>query len=156
MQTPRPDPYHPPDDDARAQAAALLRALHCALATVAEGRPMASRAAFLWVAGTGPTLLLSDLSDHARALRADPRASLLVGEPGPKGDPLTHPRLTLSGRAGLADKDALAPAWAQARPKTRLYYDFTDFAVWRLMVEDATLIAGFGRAVRLGAADLPT
>ena len=149
------DPYHPADDDARAQAAALLRASHCALATLADGAPSASRAACLWVDGTGLTLLLSDLSDHARSLRADPRCSVLVGEPGPKGDPLTHPRLTLSGRAVEADKAALAPAWAAARPKTRLYLDFTDFAVWRVKAEAATLISGFGRAVRLSPDDLP-
>lgn len=153
--TTKRDPYHPADDDARAQAADLLRAAHCALATVREGAPSVSRAACLWVEGTGLTLLLSDLSDHARALGVDPACSVLVGEPGPKGDPLTHPRLTVGGRAVEADKVSLRNAWTTERPKTKLYYDFTDFRLWRVEVAEATLIAGFGRAVRLEAEDLP-
>ena len=45
--------------------------------------------------GGAPVTLISDLSSHTTALRANPRCSLLLGEPGPKGDPLTHPRITL-------------------------------------------------------------
>ena len=149
------DPFRPLDDAARAALSACLAAPHGALATLAaDGAPRLSRVAVLWLPGTGATLLLSDLSDHARALAADPRASLLLGEPGPKGDPLAHPRLTLSGRAAPADKTALAPAWARARPKTRLYLDFADFRIWRLDPTEGLLNAGFGRAHRVAPADL--
>ena len=51
-----------------------------------------------------PLTLISDLSDHTRALKADPRCSILVGEPGPRGDPLTHPRMTLLCTARFTDR----------------------------------------------------
>ncbi|WP_308917748.1 pyridoxamine 5'-phosphate oxidase family protein [Jannaschia sp. LMIT008] len=149
------DPYRDPDDAARATAAGLTAAQHGALATLRDGAPLVTRVACLWVPGRGPSLLVSDLSDHARALAADPACSILLGDPGERGDPLTHPRLTVSGRAVEDDKAALRTAWAAERPKTRLYYDFTDFRVWRIEVADALLNAGFGRAYRLAASDLP-
>lgn len=150
-----PDPYRPIDAEARTVAAQLLRRPHCALATLRDGAPLVTRAACLHVPGSGMTLLLSDLSDHAKGLAADARCSVLLGEAGAKGDPLTHPRLTLSGRAVRADKDALRPAWRAGRPKTRLYYDFADFRIWRLDVDEALLNAGFGKAYRFGPGDLP-
>ena len=77
-----------------------------------------------------------------------------MGEPGPKGDPLTHPRLTLQARATRADKAALRPSWLAAHPKTTLYYDFTDFLLLRLDPQGAHLNGGFGRAFRLTPEDL--
>lgn len=148
------DPYRPLDDDARSGAAALLNGTHCALATLLDGAPFVSRAACLWIEPVGLTLLLSDLSEHARALRSVPNASVLLGEPGPKGDPLTHPRMTLIGEALVIDKETHAAAWRKDRPKTALYYDFTDFHLWHLRPSHAVLNGGFGKAYRLTAADL--
>ena len=148
------DPYRPVDDAARATAAALLAATHGALGTLAGGAPLVTRAAVLWRPGAGMGMLLSDLSDHARALRLEPACALMLGEPGPRGDPLTHPRLTLRGHATLADKAAWRDAWLAARPKAALYFDFEDFAVWRVDLADALLVAGFGRAHRLAPEDL--
>ena len=115
---------------------------------------MVTRAATLWVEGTGLTLLVSDLSDHARALAADGRCSVLLGAPEGRGDPLAHPRLTLLGRAEAVEKGAHRARWAAARPKTGLYYDFADFRLWRVAPEEGLLNGGFGRAYRMGAADL--
>ncbi|MGB3553955.1 MAG: pyridoxamine 5'-phosphate oxidase family protein [Jannaschia sp.] len=149
------DPYRPLDDDARALARDLLAgASSGALATLRDGGPMVTRAGCLWLPGKGMSLLISDLSDHATALAADPACSLMVGEPGRRGDPLTHPRITLVGRAENADKAALRDRWRAARPKTKLYYDFEDFRLVRIAVEAAMLNGGFGRAYRLSPADL--
>ena len=149
------DPYRPLDENARATARVLLTAATSgALGTLRDGAPMVTRAGCLWVAGQGMTLLLSDLSDHARALVADPRCSLLLGEPGAKGDPLTHPRLTLVGRVETCDKDALRDRWLEARPKATLYYDFTDFRLLRIAPTEGLLNGGFGKAYRLAPDDL--
>ncbi|GIT91246.1 hypothetical protein JANAI62_17010 [Jannaschia pagri] len=99
-------------------------------------------------------MLISDLSDHARALAADPRCSALVGEPAERGDPLTHPRLTLLGRTAALDKEAERSAYLAARPKATLYYDFTDFRLLLIDADEALLNGGFGKAYRLGANDL--
>jgi putative heme iron utilization protein len=157
----RPDPVRPADDDARALAARLLgEARFGALATLepGTGHPMASRVALALDADGTPLLLLSALSAHSGALEADPRASLLVGEPG-AGDPLAHPRLTVAGIArrlapGSADAARARERWLAAHPKAALYVDFADFGFWHLQALRASLNGGFGRAWRLEAADL--
>ena len=72
-------------------------------------------------------------------MRANPHCSLLLGEPGGKGDPLTHPRLTLQCIAGFVtrpgpDHDALRALYLGQQPKAKLYIDFGDFALVRLTV----------------------
>ena len=113
--------------------------------TLRRGRPASIAAALI---------LVSTLALHTQALLADPAASLLVGEPGPKGDPLTHPRLTLQARAEAADKSALRDPWLARHPKTTLYYDFADFLLMRLVPFAAHLNGGFGQAFRLSPEDL--
>jgi putative heme iron utilization protein len=144
------DPYRPLDDEARALARRLLSdATQGALGTLRGGAPLVTRAGCLWLPGEGLLMLLSDLSDHARAIAGDPACSLMVGEPGPKGDPLTHPRLTVIGRAEEAGKATLRDRYLEARPKATLYFDFTDFRLWRLAPSEALLNGGFGKAYRL-------
>ena len=156
MTAERQDPIRPTDDEARALARRLLHeARHGALAVLEPetGVPMVSRVAVGWD-GEAALVLVSTLALHTRGLLANPASSLLVGEPGPKGDPLTHPRLTLMTRAERADKAACHEAWLAAHPKTTLYYDFADFVMMRLVVRAAHLNGGFGRAFRLTPEDL--
>jgi putative heme iron utilization protein len=156
MSEDRPDPIRPTDDEARALARRLLReARHGALGVIDPdgGGPLVSRVAVGWD-GFVALVLASTLSLHTRALLADPRCSLLVGEPGIKGDPLTHPRLTLVARAERADKAALRDGWLATHPKAALYIDFADFVMLRLVPVAAHLNGGFGRAYRLAPGDL--
>ncbi|MFO6464764.1 pyridoxamine 5'-phosphate oxidase family protein [Jannaschia sp. KMU-145] len=150
-----PETHHPPDPEIRALAARLVGTSHGALATSLDGAPLVTRVGCLWLAGEGMGLLVSDLSDHARALSQDPKAAILLGEPDEKGDPLTHPRLTVRGTVDARDKAAWRETWLAARPKARLYYDFTDFRLMVLEPSDALLNGGFGRASRLAPSDLP-
>jgi len=154
---PQTDPIRPTDDAARALARGLIDAARFgALGVIdpASGAPMVSRVAVATDAGGAPVTLISDLSAHTRALAETPLCSLLVGEPGPKGDPLTHPRLTLQCRAESADKPALRARYLTRHPKARLYFDFGDFRILRLCVLAAHLNGGFGKAFRLGPRDL--
>ncbi len=153
-------PIRPTDDDARRLARDLLTgARTAALATLTDsGFPNATRIAFLDLGGAGLTLV-SSLSAHARALAADPRCALLVGDLPAKGDPLTGPRLSLRAVArpvprDSADHDALLEHWLAAHPKAVLYAGFADFHFLRLEWRDASLNGGFGKAYELGAADL--
>ncbi len=152
----RPDPIRPTTDEARALARRLLaEARHGALGVLdpeTQG-PLVTRVAVGWD-GTAALILVSTLALHTRALLADPACSLLVGEPGPKGDPLTHPRLTLQARAEAADKSAHRAGWLASHPKTTLYYDFADFLLLRLAPYAAHLNGGFGQAFRLAPEDL--
>lgn len=145
-------PIRPTDPDAIETARALTKAATGSLATLdADGHPHVTKIAVAWL--DGPVTLVSDLSDHTKHLRADPRMSLLLGDAGAKGDPLNQPRMTLVGRARFVEK-ALRDAWLDKHPKAKLYIDFTDFHFVRFDVEAIHLNGGFGKAYRLTAADL--
>lgn len=156
------DPIRPTDDEARALARSLIAGAHFAALGVTDpetGFPAVTRIAL----GSGPEggiwTLVSGLSAHSRALRADPRASLLVGEPGPKGDPLTHPRLSLQVMAEpLAPDDprraAARARWLADHPKAKLYIDLPDFFFVAFRPVSGALNGGFGRAFRLTPDDL--
>lgn len=157
-----PSPIRPTDDEARTLARSLLDgATFGALGVRDPGSaaPVVSRIAVATAPDGVPLTLISDLSQHTRALRTDPVCSLLVGEPGPRGDPLTHPRLTVQARAVFLDRTN--PAYAALRdhylgqqPKAKLYIDFGDFSLVRLEPTGAFLNGGFGKAFVLTPEDL--
>jgi putative heme iron utilization protein len=122
------------------------------------GAPLASRVGVATDSDGTPLILVSQLSAHTKAIIADPRCSLLLGEPG-KGDPLAHPRITLVCRAVKLERGSLARARAEWRylnrnPKAKLYVGLGDFSFFRLEVERASLNGGFGKAYLLSRRDL--
>ncbi|MCA0871933.1 pyridoxamine 5'-phosphate oxidase family protein [Seohaeicola saemankumensis] len=158
---PETSPIRPTDDDARALARDLMRqARFAALGVVLDdGTPMVTRVAFGLDPTGGPLSLISDLSAHSPALRANPACSLLIGEPGPRGDPLTHPRLTLLGTAvflrhGTPGHAEMAAYYLRDHPKAKLYIGFADFAFVRITARQGLLNGGFGRAFQLTPKDL--
>lgn len=158
----RQDPFQSPDTDACALARALIRdARFGALAVLAPDTraPSVTRVALGTDVEGAPVTLISTLAGHTGALQADPRCALLVGEPGDRGDPLTHPRLSLDCTArfiqrGTPVHDALRAHYLITHPKAKLYIDFADFSFVRFEVQRALLNGGFGKAYRLSAADL--
>lgn len=149
------------DDEARRLAGTLLRtSRHGSLGALEPGTgvPLVSRVSLATAVDGAPVFLISQLSAHFGALEADPRCSLLLGEPG-KGDPLAHPRMTLIGRAEKTEGAAratLRTRFLARHPKAALYADFGDFAFWRVGIERASLNGGFGKAFELGVNDLAT
>ncbi|MGI3170367.1 HugZ family protein [Pseudooceanicola sp. C21-150M6] len=156
------NPIRPTDDDARRLARDLLQqADHAALAVIAPetGAPSLSRIAMALDPAGWPVSLVSTLAGHTRALAARPECSLMVGEVADRGDPLTHPRLTLQARAHPvmrtdAGFDALRAHVLALRPKTKLYIDFGDFHFIRFEPLEGFLNGGFGRAFQLRPEDL--
>ncbi|WP_109466207.1 HugZ family pyridoxamine 5'-phosphate oxidase [Albibacillus kandeliae] len=154
------DPIRPTDDEARALARRLLQEeTTAALAVLRGGAPFVTRIALGLAPEGGPISLVSDLAAHTQALRADPVCSLLVGTPGERGDPLTHPRLTLQAGAEFVGRDdpgreALAAHYLRGHPKAKLYIGFADFHFVCFRVTGAFLNGGFGRAFNLTPADL--
>ena len=155
---PRRDPFHPADDAGRRLARGLLDgARSAALAYADAAGPGISRIAFGLGPEQVPLTLISSLSAHFAALHANPCCAVMLGEPADKGDPLNHPRLMLRARAEFlprSDHHNLRAHWLHQHPKSALYIDFADFAFVRLHPISAVLNAGFGRAMRLTAADL--
>lgn len=131
-----------------------------ALATLepTTGMPLASRVGVATDADGAPLVLISLLAAHTGALLADPRCSILLGEPG-KGDPLAHPRITLFCRARRLDAGTVEEARARRRylnrnPKAELYAALPDFYLFRLDPDRASLNGGFGKAYQLSQDDI--
>ncbi len=146
--------------DGVAEARRLLRSIRAGgLGTVMPGTgfPFVSLVSVATDHDGAPLLLMSQLSAHTNYLDADPRMSLLLAESG-KGDPLAHPRITLTGQAARAP-DAATRAHYKARflarhPKAALYADFGDFAFWRVGIESVHLNGGFAKAASYKGADI--
>jgi putative heme iron utilization protein len=154
------DVFRDIDDGAIRLARTLLRtARHAVIATLdpASGDPIATRVGFATDHDGTPIILVSALAAHTPALLADPRCSLLVGEPG-KGDPLASPRMTISARAREIPRNTSDHARVEWRyrshlPKSKLYVSLGDFLFFRLEPKNARLNGGFGRAYQLDASE---
>jgi len=150
----------PTDEQARALARDLISdARFASLGVLDNGAPMVTRVAMGTTPSGEPLTLISDISNHTRALKINPVCSLLVGEPGPKGDPLTHPRLTLQCRVKFVPHSdpgykAHADHYLATHPKAKLYIGFADFSFAIFGVITAYLNGGFGKAYNLGPGDL--
>ncbi|WP_245636757.1 HugZ family protein [Azospirillum thiophilum] len=101
-----------------------------------------------------PLLLLSTLADHTRNLLADDRVGLLFDGTAGLERPLTGARLSVLGRATRSDDPAHRARYLRRHPDAALYAGFADFAIYRVSVERAHLVAGFGRIHWLSAAEL--
>lgn len=156
------DPVAQADAEARALAQSLLNGSgHAALAVTdaASGTPSISRVTFQTDAEGIPLILVSGLAPHTASLRAHPDCALMLGDPGPKGDPMTAPRLMIKARAEFVGADAperadLRDAWLARNPKAKVYIDLPDFSFCRLRPQSALLNGGFARAFRLTPEDL--
>lgn len=162
MSSDAPSPIRPTDTEARSLARGLIAHARFAALGVIDpdsAAPMVTRIAFGTTPQGQPLSLVSDLSHHTRALKAAPVASVLLGEPGRRGDPLTHPRLTLQATArflrhGEDGHAELAAHYLRDHPKATLYIGFADFSFAVFTVDKAYLNGGFGKAFVLTADDL--
>ncbi len=103
-----------------------------------------------------PILLMSDLSEHARNLARDPRASLLIDGTAGLSDALTGPRVTLLGRVTPDPDPVLRRRFLSRHPRAGFYAGFADFNVYRFSLERGHLVAGFGKVRWLEAAAITT
>jgi putative heme iron utilization protein len=110
------------------------------------GHPFGSIMPYALDAGGRPLFLISSLAMHTQNLAADPRASLLVTEPGAVGDPLAAGRVTLMGEVlpvPEAERAAARGAYLAAHATAAYWVDFQDFAFHRLEVLDVYYVGGF-------------
>jgi len=149
------------DDAVRADAKSLIRTARAGALSVLTGSPAwpsVSRIGLATDLDGAPIFPMSDLSGRTASLQTDNRVSLLIGEFG-AGDPLAQPRITVFGHAERCIQDhhdRLRDRYLARHPKAKLYIDFKDFSLWRLNVERAHFIRGFGQAYALAAEDLTT
>lgn len=91
--------------------------------------------------------LISKMAMHTQNLDQDPRASLLVPDPGVSTNPLGSARVTLLGRAEAVPEDGIETArgsYLAAHESARYWVDYADFGFYRLQVESLYYVGGFG------------
>ena len=147
---------HQEDESAHWTARKLLRAARLGtLATQSEGQPFAGLVSSATAADLSPLLLLSELSEHTKHLRRDPRCALMVAGISAEANPQTIPRVTFTATATVDDDPALRARYLDVHPYAALYAGFTDFHLWRLAPAHGFFVGGFARARTLRWADLP-
>ena len=92
-----------------------------------------------------PILLVSDLAEHAKAIAADDRVCLLFDGTQGLEQPLTGPRLSVFGRAARTTEPRLRARFLARHPDAQMYADFRDFSFYRIAIDRAHFVAGFGR-----------
>jgi putative heme iron utilization protein len=149
----------PSKSEVAADARGLVRrAFKGSLGTIdiANGYPYASLITLATDASGAPSFLISTLARHTRNLAKDRRASILIDATGALADPLQGARLTLYGLAEKAEEEGIRRRFLARHAEAAFYADFPDFAFWRLAVEGAHYIGGFGRIFDLVPSDILT
>jgi heme oxygenase (biliverdin-IX-beta and delta-forming) len=99
--------------------------------------------------GGEPILLLSELAWHTQNILADDRACLLISEEAEGKDPLEGQRVSLIGRLRRIERMQAERRYFLKHPKARSYARFADFNFYKLNVETAHYVAGFGQIVTM-------
>jgi hypothetical protein len=144
-----------PEPPEAAAARHLVRSLdRASLATSMEGWPYASLVIVAADHDASPLLLLSRLAQHTKNLEQEPRVSLLYDGTAGHEDPLTGARITVLGRAARDERPAAKERFVARHPSAAIYAGFGDFGLWRVQIERAHLVAGFGTIHWLEVDDL--
>ncbi len=158
---PKPDngPMTAPDPETDLQkgaaARAVVRALdRAALATdmAEDGTPYASLVMTACDPAGSPLMMLSDLAEHTKNLKAHPEASLLFDATAGLDNALTGTRVALQGSIRPEPSgDALTARYLARHPDAEIYAEFADFNLYRMEVERVHVVAGFGQIHWLAA-----
>ena len=123
------------------------------LLTLTAGRPFGSHVPYIFVKNwTRAYIHVSRLALHTEHLLLDSRVGLFVSEPDRQArNPLALRRMNLQGEAAPLNADAPHYAEVKARylarfPQSTMTFDFADFALWELRLQDAHFVLGFGQA----------
>ena len=136
------------------QARAVARACRTAsLATIMAGNgvplgghhPYASLVLVAFDHDASPLLLISRLADHTKNILGHDRVSLLCDGTAGLSEPLTGPRVSLLGVAEKTDDPRHRARYLARHPSAEMYAGFGDFAFYKMQVERAHLVAGFGK-----------
>jgi putative heme iron utilization protein len=144
--------------DPRQAAKRLLRETGTgALGTVAAGgAPYVSLVTVASDPDGSPLLLLSKLALHTENIGRDHRVSLLLSANVKAGDPLAGVRVSVSGTIAKTENANAKRRFLARHPSAKGYAEFPDFSFFRIEMERAHLVAGFGRIVDLTPEDLRT
>jgi hypothetical protein len=116
-----------------------------ATALVEGGWPYASLVVVACDHAGAPLLMLSDMAEHAKNLAAARgRCALLFDGTRGFDNPLAGPRVTVLGRFAPCADAAMLARFIARHPDADTYAGFGDFHLYRMAVERAHLVSGFG------------
>jgi heme iron utilization protein len=118
----------------------------CTLSQKLDGWPFGSVAPYALTAAGEPLILISEIAEHTRNLRADARASFLVQASNTK-DQQASSRATLIGYAMPVSQPFLEDAqrrYLEVIPNAASYYATHDFSLFKIQVSQVRFIGGFG------------
>jgi putative heme iron utilization protein len=126
-----------------------------ALATLmpGSGDPYCSLVNVASAADGSPLILISRLAIHTRNILADNRVSLMLDE-RKEGDPLEGARVMLMGSAAVSTDENDRRRYLARQLEAQMFAGFADFAVYKIEIATAHLVAGFGRIVDLKPQDI--
>ncbi len=144
-------------DPAMAAKKLLREGRSAALATLmpGSGDPYCSLVNVATAADGALLLLISRLAVHTRNILADPRVSVMIDERKP-GDPLQGARIMLMGTAAATDDPEARRRYLERQPEAAMFAGFADFGFYRVTLNAAHLVAGFGRIVDLAPQQILT
>ncbi|MDP2248310.1 MAG: DUF2470 domain-containing protein [Nitrosomonadales bacterium] len=131
------------------EARQFLRSTHSAILSTTSakfaGYPFGSVAPFVLDHDGQPLLLISTIAEHTKNIIADSKVSLLVFSGAE--DLHANARLTLLGDAEQTDKadELLRARYLRYFPSAAQYFEAHDFYFYRIQIQQARYIAGFGR-----------
>jgi heme iron utilization protein len=113
-----------------------------------DGFPFSSLVEVAPLEGGDVLIVMSDLAQHAKNIKLNDKASLLLADDLHSSAALAHGRATLTGTVTLTDDAAHLETWQKAHPGSTLG-TFHDFRLYHFTVARAHVIAGFGRVGRV-------
>lgn len=138
----------PAEDRGKSAAArAAIRSLdRASLATAMadDGTPYASLVMTACDPAGAPLMMLSDLAEHTKNLKADSRAAMLFDATAGLDNPLTGTRVTLVGTVEPVPDETLGGRYVARHPEAEIYAGFADFNLYRMTVARVHVVAGFG------------
>lgn len=146
------------DINLAAEARQFLRATHSAmLSTVSvkyPGYPFGSVAPFILDHNGQPIILISSIAEHTKNIMANPKVSLMVFSGD--DDLQASARLTLVGLATEIDKTDpnLCERYLRYFPQAESYFSMHDFSFYRINIQQARYIAGFGKMDWLASTEI--
>lgn len=118
------------------------------LSTLTEhSYPYGSLAAYSVLDDGSPLMCISEMAEHTRNARRDPRAGLFVAaaRADTVADPLDEPRASIVGDLRPCEPEpADVDRHLEIHPQTTGYVEFDDFGWWRLAIVSARFVGGFG------------
>jgi putative heme iron utilization protein len=105
---------------------------------------------------------LSQLAFHTQNILSNPNVSLMICQPETlSNNPQTLARISINGiinaiNSSNNDYEKIKDNFLMKNPKSKLYFNLGDFILFKLIVQNARFVAGFGQTYNLSLDDMKT